>query len=92
MSDINQLLQGPIMDIGKAQQDIARLEAEVAHLSRTVEQLSRTVADLSATLHSINITLAEARGGWRTMLIVGGAASALGGAITWVATHIKFSP
>lgn len=81
--------QGPIMELNKAQQDIARLEAQVAHLSKTVEHLSETVSELSDTLHTINLTLAEARGGWRTMMLVGGAASALGGALTWVATHIR---
>jgi hypothetical protein len=34
------------------------------------------------------LTLSEARGGWKTLMFVGGAASSLGAAIAWVIQHL----
>lgn len=54
-------------------QDYGRLTAEVA-------QLQRDVADLRCDMKKVLETLQEARGGWRTLMLVGGAAAAFGGA------------
>jgi len=32
----------------------------------------------------------QARGGWRTIMVISGVASTMGAALAWVASHIKF--
>lgn len=44
----------------------------------------------SKQLAEILDKLSEARGGWRTLMWLGGAAGALGGLITWASQHLTF--
>lgn len=60
-------------------QDYGRLTAEVA-------QLQREVTELRCDMKKVLETLQEARGGWRTLMLVGGAAATVGGAL------VKFLP
>lgn len=53
--------------------DLGRHEAEIDALKDSIEELKVEVKRISATL-------SEARGGWRTLMLVGGAASVLGAA------------
>ena len=68
---------------------IARLEMEVSYLKAGVADLRNTNAQQSAKLDAIISTMAEARGGWRTLLLIGGAASAIGSVVSWAITHWK---
>jgi hypothetical protein len=71
------------MDTNNAQQNaitLAVLQTEVAYLKAAQAQ---TNSKLDEVLRTMN----EARGGWRTLMAVGGAAGTLGGAITWLFSH-----
>jgi len=65
--------------------DFGRLEQQVA-------SLSQQVATLQETLAAINTTLNEAKGGWRALMMLGGAGAAAGSLITWALSHIKVLP
>jgi prefoldin subunit 5 len=80
------------MDINKAQQDIVRLEVEVEHMTRAIEALTNMLNEQAKTLAAIQKTLSEARGGWRTLMLVGGAASTIGALIAWISSHVRFTP
>jgi prefoldin subunit 5 len=85
------LYQGPVAEaLVQAQVDIGRLEAEVVHLTRSVDELKKSNAKMGETLEQIQRTLSEAKGGWRTMMWMGGAAASIGGVISWAATHITW--
>ena len=56
-------------------------QRELGRLSEAVRLLQETVHDLRIALEEIKTTLAEAKGGWRTLLWLGGAAGAVGTAI-----------
>lgn len=90
--DDQRFFQAPVQELNKAQQDIVRLEVEMVHMSRAIGQLSDTLKVQGQALAEIQRTLNEARGGWRTLMLVGGAASVVGGFISWVATHVRFTP
>lgn len=62
--------------------DFGRLEQEV-------RQLSTQVTDMKKTLETINDTLSQARGGWRTLMLLGGAGAAVGSAVSWVIQHVR---
>ena len=80
------------MEISKAQQDIVRLEVQVEHMARAIDALTSMLNEQAKTLAEIQKTLSEARGGWRTLMLVGGAASTIGALISWVASHVRFAP
>jgi hypothetical protein len=74
--------------LATARIDIARLEVEVGHLTRSMADLQESNQQLTAKLDQVLLTLSEARGGWKTLMFVGGLASSLGAVMTWVIQHV----
>jgi prefoldin subunit 5 len=75
-------------ELTQARLDIARLEVQVAHLTASTARLEGSNQQLTEKLDQVLLTLSEARGGWKTLMVVGGAASAAGGLFTWFMQHI----
>lgn len=77
--------------LATARIDIARLEVTVGHLNKGLVDLQESNQQLTAKLDQVLLTLSEARGGWRTLMVVGGAASTVGAAaaaaVTWLLQH-----
>jgi hypothetical protein len=67
----------------------AALTVEVAHLKLAVADLRVTNAQQNAKLDELLLTLHEARGGWRVLMMVGGASVTLGSVVSWALTHLK---
>lgn len=59
---------------------IAVIQTEVTHLKTAF-------ARSEDKLDKIMSTMDEARGGWRTLLLIGGAAGTVGGGLSWLITH-----
>lgn len=74
--------------LATARIDIARLEVQVTHLSTSVDGLKASNAQLTLKVDQVLAALSEARGGWRTLMMVGGAASTLGAGLSWAIQHI----
>lgn len=55
--------------------DLGRHEAEIESLQREIHELRLEVKEISRMLN-------EARGGWRSLMLVGGIASTIGAALT----------
>lgn len=70
--------------------DFGHLEGRVDALTRTVADQSETMKLMTMQLRSMNDTLTEAKGGWRVMMYVGGAAGSIGAIIAWIAQHLTF--
>lgn len=68
---------------------IARLETEVSYMKNGLADLKATNAQQNAKLDTILGTMAEARGGWKTLLLLGGAAGSVGACVPWILSHIK---
>lgn len=64
--------------------DFGRLESEVEGLKELVRAQTVAITTLTTQLNAIQLTLSEARGGWRMLLLVGGAGATLGGGIAWL--------
>jgi hypothetical protein len=73
--------------LATARIDIARLEVQVNHLTVGLSALEQSNQQLTAKLDQVLITLSEARGGWKTLMLVGGASTTAGGAIAWLIQH-----
>jgi hypothetical protein len=72
--------------------DFGHLEAQVVSLTELVKAQTVAMAVMAIRLDALNATLTEARGGWRMLMLLGGAAAALGSLIPWVISHLRFSP
>jgi hypothetical protein len=54
-----------------------------------MDKMSDDMEEVKKTLQSISKTLAEAQGGWKVMMMVGGFGAAIGSLIAWVLNFIK---
>lgn len=70
-----------------ARVDIAKLQVQVDHLTVTVEDLKESNKEQTVKLDQVLLALSEAKGGWRTLMLVGGAASSIGAGVAWVGSH-----
>lgn len=68
---------------------LAAMSVEVAHLKVAVADLRASQVELDRKLDQVLAQLAEARGGWRTLMLIGGAAGSLGSGLTWLISHLK---
>ena len=66
------------------ERELAVHETEIKHLQADMDKLVQDMESIKTTLNSINSTLAEARGGWKVLMMLGGAGGVLGSTITYV--------
>jgi hypothetical protein len=59
----------------------------VVALKSEVDQIRNKQAQMDVKLDMVLDKLSEAKGGWRLLMGLGGAAAALGAVLTWFATH-----
>ena len=62
----------------------AVLTEKLSRVETDLSEITTAITQLSATLTSINLTLSEAKGGWRMLMVVGGAGAALGSGIGYL--------
>lgn len=68
---------------------LAVLKTEMTHMKAAMEDLKFSNARQDSKLDTVLQTMHEARGSWRTLLLMGGAAGSLGGLVTWIFSHWK---
>jgi hypothetical protein len=51
--------------------------------------MTEDMVEVKKTLQDISKTLAEAQGGWKMMMMVGGFGAAIGSLIAWILNFIK---
>lgn len=66
------------------QRDIGKHDAQIDALQSQVDRLHEDLKEVLDELKEIRSTLDNAKGGWRTFMMIGGAGAALGGAIVSV--------
>lgn len=62
--------------------DYGRLEAQV-------EQLIEDMKGMKANVQAMRDLMEQGKGGWKTLVWLGGLAAAVSSAITWVLAHAK---
>lgn len=70
--------------------EIAKLQVQVEHLTEAVSELRKQNRDLSFKVDQIRELLTQARGGWKAMLLFGGAMATLGSAASWLVAHFPW--
>jgi prefoldin subunit 5 len=64
--------------------ELATHAADIEHLQRDMDKLVESVAAMQKTLTDIDKTLSEAKGGWKVLMMFGGAGGLVGAMITQV--------
>jgi hypothetical protein len=67
--------------------EFGRLEGAVEAVKAELDAVKSQQAAINAKLDQVLDKLSEAKGGWKLLMALGGAAATLGGVITWFATH-----
>ena len=68
---------------------LAQLQVEVAYMKAAIARLDASNHELDQKLDMVLNQLAQARGGWRTLMLIGGAAGTLGSGFTWLISHFR---
>lgn len=68
-------------------QEFGRLQAQVQQLLDSDKAKTDLLTEMSSALHAMQLQLAEAKGGWHTLVYLGGAAASVGGLLSWALTH-----
>jgi soluble cytochrome b562 len=64
--------------------ELATHAADIKHLQEDMDRLVADMDDIKKTLQAINSTLSEAKGGWKVLMMFGGAGGVLGAILTQV--------
>ena len=69
--------------------ELATHASDIKHLQADMDKLVQDMEEIKKSLYEINKTLSEAKGGWKVLMMIGGAGGAVGSFITWVVAHWK---
>jgi len=61
--------------------EIATHASDIRHLQEDMDKMLESMKAMQKTLADINVTLSEAKGGWRVLMIIGGAAGTIGAGV-----------
>ena len=64
--------------------ELATHASDIKHLQDDMDKLVESVNAMQKTLADINTTLSEAKGGWKTLIMIGGMSSVLGAGLVQV--------
>lgn len=72
------------------QRDLGRHDARLDAMEQDLQEMKAQMAAIAKQLATINETLSTAKGGWKTLLLVGGAIGAAISFIGWIADKLLF--
>ena len=72
--------------------DLGKHDAQIDALKEQVHRLHSDMQLIMGQLNAIHQTLSEAKGGWRTLMWVGGLSAAAGGIVVKVMTWLQILP
>jgi soluble cytochrome b562 len=73
-----------VTDAVATARELATHAAEIKHLQDGMDKLVADMDDIKKTLDAIQSTLSEAKGGWKILMLIGGASSVVGAGIVQV--------
>ena len=69
--------------------DVAAHDVEIKHLQEDMDKMVKEMAEIKKSLAAIDRTLSEARGGWKTVLAIGGAGAVIVEVLQWAIQHFR---
>lgn len=67
-------------------------DERIGRLDERMKAMERDMEGVNKKLDLVLTALSEARGGWRTLMWLGGAVAALGGVLGWALQHLRWTP
>jgi prefoldin subunit 5 len=67
--------------------ELATHASDIKHLQDDMDKLVKDMEEIKKSLAEINRTLSEAKGGWKTLMAIGGAVSFITGVAGFVAGY-----
>ena len=64
--------------------ELATHASDIKHLQDDMDKMLENMKVMQATLTAIDKTLSEARGGWKVLMLVGGASSVVGAGLVQI--------
>jgi len=64
--------------------ELATHAADIAHLQNDMDKMAADMAEIKTMIANINTTLAEAKGGWKVLMMFGGAGGVVGAMLTQI--------
>ena len=61
--------------------ELATHASDIRHIQEDMDKMLESMKAMQTTLADINVTLSEAKGGWRVLMIIGGAAGTVGAGV-----------
>jgi len=68
--------------------ELATHASDIKHLQDDMDKVLESIKTMQATLTAIDKTLSEAKGGWKMLMLVGGAGGAVGSFLTYLASAL----
>lgn len=69
--------------------ELATHGADIKHLQMDMDKMVKDLDEIKEALISINITLSEAKGGWKLLLVVGGIGASVATVVAWILDFLK---
>jgi len=74
-------------DLMEQARELATHASEIRHLQSDMDKMVEDMEEIKKAIVEIQKTLSEAKGGWRVLVGVAGAAGVVGSGLTWLANH-----
>jgi hypothetical protein len=68
---------------------LAVMESEMAHMKVALTDLKHQNTRQSEKIDLIFTAMSETKGGWKILMVIGGASGTIGGFIAWAFSHFK---
>ena len=69
------------IDAIETARELATHASNIEHLQEDMDKMIKEMAEIKTTLQNIEKTLSEAKGGWKTLMAIGGGVSIITGII-----------
>jgi len=69
--------------------ELATHSADIKHLQIDMDKMVKDLDEIKDALRDINITLSEAKGGWKLLLVVGGIGASVATVVAWILDYLK---
>jgi prefoldin subunit 5 len=69
--------------------ELATHGADIKHLQTDMDKMVKDIDEIKEALRDISITLSEAKGGWKLLLVVGGIGATIASVVAWAFDYLK---
>lgn len=69
--------------------ELATNSADIKHLQVDMDKMVKDIDEIKEAIRAISVTLSEAKGGWKLLLMVGGIGASVATAVAWIFDYLK---